>query len=124
MEVHFQCTIQICRHKCPEQCSKNSGNANDQHFVVNGKFENQRGRDQLINGQNGDLAAAASDAIGSENLPEPSGQAKPRLERDVSKQLMEEQTNSYLTESKEVGLSRILNVVSKGKFKKKNHFKA
>lgn len=21
MEVHFQCTIQICRHQCPEQCS-------------------------------------------------------------------------------------------------------
>ncbi|XP_021963328.1 uncharacterized protein LOC110858766 [Folsomia candida] len=22
MEVHFQCTIQICRHQCPEQCSQ------------------------------------------------------------------------------------------------------
>lgn len=21
MEVHFQCTIQICRHQCPEQCT-------------------------------------------------------------------------------------------------------
>ena len=21
MEVHFQCTIQVCRHQCPEQCS-------------------------------------------------------------------------------------------------------
>lgn len=25
MEVHFQCTIQICRYQCPEQCSGNSG---------------------------------------------------------------------------------------------------
>lgn len=24
MEVHFQCTIQICRHQCPEQCSSNN----------------------------------------------------------------------------------------------------
>lgn len=24
MEVHFQCTIQICRYQCPEQCSKSS----------------------------------------------------------------------------------------------------
>lgn len=22
MEVHFQCTIQICRHQCPEQCTQ------------------------------------------------------------------------------------------------------
>lgn len=26
MEVHFQCTIQICRHQCPEQCSSASAN--------------------------------------------------------------------------------------------------
>lgn len=25
MEVHFQCTIQICRHQCPEQCSAGPG---------------------------------------------------------------------------------------------------
>ena len=105
MEVHFQCTIQICRFKCPEQCSRNNGNsANDQHFVVNGKIENQRNREPV----NGDLAAAAS-----ESLPEPAGQQiKSRLERDVSKQLMDE--NNHSVESKEVGLSRVLNVVSKG----------
>jgi hypothetical protein len=25
MEVHFQCTIQICRHQCPEQCTQPGG---------------------------------------------------------------------------------------------------
>ena len=25
MEVHFQCTIQICRYQCPDQCSGESG---------------------------------------------------------------------------------------------------
>jgi hypothetical protein len=25
MEVHFQCTIQICRHQCPEQCTQQGG---------------------------------------------------------------------------------------------------
>ncbi|CAH1188611.1 unnamed protein product [Phyllotreta striolata] len=25
MEVHFQCTIQICRYQCPDQCSDSSG---------------------------------------------------------------------------------------------------
>lgn len=104
--------LKNCRNRCPEQCSKNSGSSsNDQHFVVNGKFENQRAssRDSMS-----DLAAAASE-IGSEALPEPSGQVlKPRSERDVSKQLLEENLNSYSVESKEVGLSRVLNVVSKG----------
>ena len=28
MEVHFQCTIQICRHQCPEQCSQSSAPSN------------------------------------------------------------------------------------------------
>lgn len=64
----------------------------------------------------GDLAAAASDL--SETLPEPAGQQgsnqiKPRSERDVSKQL-DELFKDYSVESKEVGLSRVLNVVSKG----------
>lgn len=30
MEVHFQCTIQICRYQCPDQCSDHSG-ASDGH---------------------------------------------------------------------------------------------
>ncbi|XP_022903786.1 uncharacterized protein [Onthophagus taurus] len=30
MEVHFQCTIQICRHHCPDQCiDSNNNNYND-----------------------------------------------------------------------------------------------
>ena len=80
----------------------------------------------MINGPNGDLASAASETSASETLPEPGQQiAKPRSERDVSKQLIAEaagltmngnnmNTNSYVIESKEVGLSRVLNVVSKG----------
>lgn len=71
----------------------------------------------MANGPNGDLASAASENAASESLPEPGQQiAKPRSERDVSKQLMEEAggLNSYVIESKEVGLSRVLNVVSQG----------
>lgn len=72
----------------------------------------------MANGPNGDLASAASENSASETLPEPGQQiAKPRSERDVSKQLMGESAgglSSYVIESKEVGLSRVLNVVSKG----------
>ncbi|KAK4337271.1 hypothetical protein RND71_043269 [Anisodus tanguticus] len=120
MEVHFQCTIQICRFKCPEQCSKNGNSANDQHFVVNGKIENHRGREQIINGHNADLSAAASES--NENLPEPAGQhsdlnqpqLKPRSERDVSKQLIEQNSITNTLDSKEIGLNRVIQVVSKG----------
>lgn len=110
MEVHFQCTIQICRHRCPEQCSRNGNSANDQHFVVNGKIENQRVREPI----NGDLASSASDQSAGELLSESSSgqQMKARLEkRDISKQSLD---NSFPIESKEIGLSRVLNVVSKG----------
>lgn len=34
MEVHFQCTIQICRYQCPEQCSDH--NINDVHHLSGG----------------------------------------------------------------------------------------
>lgn len=36
MEVHFQCTIQICRYQCPDPCSDNSGasDGNVQHLNV------------------------------------------------------------------------------------------
>ncbi|GJQ74750.1 putative zona pellucida (ZP) domain protein [Trypoxylus dichotomus] len=35
MEVHFQCTIQICRHHCPDQCS----DINGLHGLNNGILE-------------------------------------------------------------------------------------
>lgn len=34
MEVHFQCTIQICRYQCPDQCS--DGNTADVHHLTAG----------------------------------------------------------------------------------------
>lgn len=34
MEVHFQCTIQICRYQCPDQCS--DGNGLDVHHLTAG----------------------------------------------------------------------------------------
>lgn len=37
MEVHFQCTIQICRYQCPDQCSDRSdGNLQDVHHLTAG----------------------------------------------------------------------------------------
>lgn len=43
MEVHFQCTIQICRYQCPDQCS--DGNLADVHHLTAGP-ESQYGPPQ------------------------------------------------------------------------------
>ncbi|XP_050099241.1 uncharacterized protein LOC126579734 [Anopheles aquasalis] len=44
MEVHFQCTIQICRYQCPEQCSSEPGAQQlDVHHLSGGPEHQQYG---------------------------------------------------------------------------------
>lgn len=40
MEVHFQCTIQICRYQCPDQCS-NEGSLSEVHHLSAGPEHQQ-----------------------------------------------------------------------------------
>lgn len=40
MEVHFQCTIQICRYQCPEQCSQQQGPAVESVHLDSGYPQN------------------------------------------------------------------------------------
>jgi hypothetical protein len=87
MEVHFQCTIQICRYQCPEQCSDHS--TLDVHHLTAGP-ESQYGPPPQI-----PLEAY---------LHSPS---RKRDERRIRK--------SRATDpEKEVGLNRIIRVVSSG----------
>lgn len=87
MEVHFQCTIQICRYQCPDQCSDSPG-------IHNGILE---------------LAHAASDIAYGPPPPPPShflhAAGRPRDERRARRSL-----NS----DPEVGVNRIIRVVSTG----------
>lgn len=104
MEVHFQCTIQICRHQCPEQCSASSGPPDQLPGSVvssslGGPAEGRGGQQQE------NYASASSyHAIG-----------KPREERDVSRRLEDMIKAEYTMDSAtEIGLNKIIQVVSSG----------
>lgn len=86
MEVHFQCTIQICRYQCPDQCS-------DAPSLHNGILE---------------LAHAASDiAYGPPPPPHflHAAAGRPRDERRAKRSL---------NNDPEVGVNRVIRVVSTG----------
>lgn len=87
MEVHFQCTIQICRYQCPDQCSDSPG-------LHNGILE---------------LAHAVPEvAYGPPPPPPPHylhAAGRPRDERRVKRSL---------NNDPEVGVNRVIRVVSTG----------
>ncbi|GIY25729.1 ZP domain-containing protein [Caerostris extrusa] len=84
MDVHFQCTIQICRPHCPEQCA--AANPGIGHQIT----------------PNHDLYSAGS-AHGSV--------VRPREERDVSQK---SQLEPIVEEMTEIGLNKVIRVVSTG----------
>jgi hypothetical protein len=83
MEVHFQCTIQICRYQCPEQCTQHQGPPIETIHL--------------------DSGFGQSYTVG-----------KPREERDVSSQLKQVANTVYKIDSTQVGVNRIIQVVSAG----------
>jgi hypothetical protein len=91
MEVHFQCTIQICRYQCPDQCSDPSS---------------------LLHG------VAVSDTGYGPPPPPPlpleaylqAAAGRPRDERRVRRQRRETSSDP----EKEVGVNRVIRVVSTG----------
>ncbi|XP_068911871.1 uncharacterized protein dy [Tenebrio molitor] len=92
MEVHFQCTIQICRYQCPDQCSDSN------HLGVNGILE---------------LAHSAPEGAYGPPPPPPLPieaylhGGRPRDERRVRRSVKTDP-------EKEVGLNRVIRVVSTG----------
>ncbi|XP_054719425.1 uncharacterized protein LOC129228994 [Uloborus diversus] len=85
MDVHFQCTIQICRPNCPEQCAISSPGI--AHQIPPGH--------ELYSG--------------SAHAPV----VRPREERDVSK-VLTEPVEEPIREMTEIGLNRVIRVVSTG----------
>ncbi|KAF7272084.1 hypothetical protein GWI33_015103 [Rhynchophorus ferrugineus] len=86
MEVHFQCTIQICRYQCPDQCSDGSSHGSYQSI------------------------AQSSDAYGLPSalpIEHYLHSARPRDERRIKRSVKTEPGT-------EVGLNRIIRVVSTG----------
>lgn len=86
MEVHFQCTIQICRYQCPEQCSGAEPAA---------------------------LPAAkpSNEAYGAPKAPAQSSYNAPsRSKRDLSKRDAEETEE----DTGDIGVEKVIHVVSSG----------
>jgi hypothetical protein len=122
MEVHFQCTIQICRHQCPEQCAAGpnaiggpAGSASESYSesTISGTFN--------IHGNNNNNQAAAANAD-SMHLRKYGSPALSRERRDVNLHHRRWSNGSHhvhhphakqpLTQS--VGVNRIIQVVSTG----------
>ncbi|XP_050429083.1 uncharacterized protein LOC126838592 [Adelges cooleyi] len=96
MEVHFQCTIQICRYQCPDQCSDSNA---------------------ILNAQHGNLLSAHHPAVPEYGPPSPpldvyarvGSAAHPRDERRFR-----QRHRRAVTDEEEVGVNRIIKVVSTG----------
>ncbi|KAL5241224.1 hypothetical protein ACI65C_008634 [Semiaphis heraclei] len=113
MEVHFQCTIQICRYQCPDQCSDSNA---------------------ILNAQHGNLLSAYHPAVQgpAEYGPPPApldvyariGSAHPRDERRVRPARLHRRSAATSTtaststaaaaEQEAVGVNRVIKVVSTG----------
>lgn len=110
MEVHFQCTIQICRYQCPDQCSDTNA---------------------ILSAQHGNLLSAHHPAVPSEYGPPPapldvyarigSAAGRPRDERRVRQRLHRRAVKGADAagqdeddEEEAVGVNRIIKVVSTG----------
>lgn len=94
MEVHFQCTIQICRHQCPEQCSQ-----------------------QGIGGPGyGDVGKSGLPAPGDRDESAASRRRRRAINETEESEVFEYQTTfraDFSDEKKEdVGLNRVITVVS------------
>jgi hypothetical protein len=99
MEVHFQCTIQICRYQCPDQCSDHSGASDGhvQHLSVGP--ESHYGPPPPPQQQQGPSNLGQLDHFLS----------RKRDERRVRKSRSAEEQNE-----EQVGLNKVIRVVSSG----------
>jgi len=97
LEVHFQCIIQICRNQCPAQCADDQGTENG-------------------NAGNGGETDGSSQQY-QENYASSSNRhsvSKSREERDLSARLNNLLNSEYSIDSTEIGLNKIIQVVSTG----------
>ncbi|PSN43335.1 hypothetical protein C0J52_14188 [Blattella germanica] len=102
MEVHFQCTIQICRYQCPDQCSDPSSLLHGTHDTLLGVQHGGPGPDTGYGPPPPPplpLEAYLQAAAG-----------RPRDERRVRRQRRDASTDP----EKEVGVNKVIRVVSTG----------
>lgn len=118
MEVHFQCTIQICRHQCPEQCSANGANTlagpggeSYSESTIHGTL-NIHGNGASSSGQD-----SSSSSVHLRKIGHSSGSVGlSRERRDLRSQRLNRFANDSMmpVNMKMVGVNRIIQVVSTG----------
>ena len=132
MEVHFQCTIQICKHRCPEQCDA-SGAASGLHYSTHqisgtintgGGGGGNLGNHQIGGGSDSLYLEGGHDGAPPSRGGDSSVLARPREIRDVNAQLAEEGVSEQVNSSspmtaqqqlsKDIGVNKVIRVVSSG----------
>ncbi|KAG9509988.1 hypothetical protein GZH46_01481 [Fragariocoptes setiger] len=103
MEVHFQCTIQICRHQCPEQCNAggiDSAASTYSESTLAGTFN--------INARQSGNGGAGADQAGADAGPMRKSGHVPlsRARRSLNA------TQQHVSNIQNVGLNRVIQVVS------------
>lgn len=120
MEVHFQCTIQICRHQCPDQCSSGGAGAlagaNEAYSesTISGTFNIHGGQAQAVSESPAHLRKfGASAALSRERRDLSTGRHFHQQTFNGSHQLGRPHfLVKPITQS--VGLNRVIQVVSSG----------
>ena len=110
MEVHFQCTIQICRYQCPDQCGSPKpalppapAPAGDSYGSPQAPVQDSYGSPQ----------APVQDSYGSpQSAPVSSGYGGPSRSRREAGEIVEEKVVEIDLE--DVGVEKVIQVVSSG----------
>lgn len=94
MEVHFQCTIQICRYQCPDQC-------NDVAYTTQSSY------------------ASSSETYGAPVAPPQSSYSGPtRTKRDIpyspNFRVKRDDGETEVEEMEDIGVQKVIHVVSSG----------
>lgn len=115
MEVHFQCTIQICRHQCPDQCSASSnglagaGGETFSESTISGTFNINGGAAHSAS-QGAGQASGSSDLVHLRKYGSPAA-ALSRERRSIGGHSW---NSTRKAQMQTVGLNRIIQVVSPG----------
>lgn len=111
MEVHFQCTIQICRYQCPDQCDSGSSVVSQPSYTA--PVSTSQGQQQDSYGSPQGPVKTNPDSYGTPQAPLSTYNGRARREAgdetEEELEVIEEQENES-----DVGVQKIIQVVSSG----------
>lgn len=130
MEVHFQCTIQICRYQCPDQCDSGSGSQSQGSYIAPSESQNQDSygspQGSPVSGNEDSYGSPQSSPVGNEDsYGSPQGspveqdsygspQSAPQSSYSGSKRARREAETEVDLDLEDVGVEKVIQVVSSG----------